>query len=77
MKVTLYTRQDCGLCEEAEALLRQIQRKNRFELEFVDIEADDAAHALYWARIPVVLVDGAEVAAAPIDRQSLEAALTF
>jgi glutaredoxin len=76
VRVILYTKQDCGLCHEAEALLRQIRRKIHFELEIVDIEADDAAHALYWARIPVVMVDGEEVAAAPIDVESLEAALT-
>lgn len=76
MKVTLYTKTDCGLCEEAEALLRRLQRKNRFELEFVDIEADDAAHAEYWARIPVVLADGKEIAAAPIDPERLNAALS-
>ena len=76
MTVILYTKQDCGLCQEAEALLRRLQRKNHFDLEFVDIEIDDAAHALYWARIPVVTVDGTEVASAPIDEKQLEAALT-
>jgi glutaredoxin len=76
VKVTLYTKQDCGLCEEVEALLRRLQRKNHFDLEYVDIETDDAAHALYWLRIPVVTVDGAEVASAPIDQKQLEAALT-
>ena len=75
MNVTLYTKQDCSLCEEAEALLRRFQRQHQFDLELVDIEADDAAHALYWARIPVVTVDGAEVASAPIDVSQLQAAL--
>lgn len=75
MKVTLYTKENCGLCAEAEALLRKLQRKNHFELEFVDIEANDDAHARYWMRIPVVLVDDVEVASAPIDPAQLAAAL--
>lgn len=56
-------------------MLRRIQRKIQFQLEFVDIEADDAAHARYWHRIPVVTRDGEEVGAAPLDEAQLEAAL--
>ena len=71
MRVTLYSAPDCGLCRDAEAVLRRLQKKSGFELEVVDIEQDEAAHRLYWARIPVVLADGREVAAAPIDERAL------
>lgn len=74
MKVTLYTKRDCSLCEEAEWLLWRLLRENRFELIIVDIEADSAANERYRERIPVVVVDGTEMAA-PIDRESLIAAL--
>jgi hypothetical protein len=33
------------------------------------------AHNRYWLRIPVVLVDGEEAAAAPIDQGELVAAI--
>lgn len=75
MIVTLYTKTECGLCEEAEVMLRRLQRVIQFELAFVDIENDDAAHARYWERIPVVAVDGEEVAAAPLDEAQLRAIL--
>ncbi|MEX0683615.1 MAG: glutaredoxin family protein [Dehalococcoidia bacterium] len=76
MKVTLYTKEDCGLCHKAEQIVRRLQRKNRFELELVDIEADSAAHARYWDRIPVIAVDGKEVASAPLDERRLSAILS-
>jgi glutaredoxin len=73
--VTLYTKEDCGLCEEAASLLRRLQRRIRFEIEYVDVEADPVAGERYGQRIPVVAIDGVEVAAAPLDEQQLAAAL--
>jgi glutaredoxin len=75
MKVTLYTKSDCGPCREAAAMLRRISGKIRFELELVHIEADSAAYASYRDRVPVVAVNGEEVAAAPLDEKRLAAAL--
>ena len=76
LKVTMYTKADCGLCGDVQVALVRLQPKIRFELEFVNIEADPDAYARYWDRIPVVEVDGVEVAAAPIDEKRLLAALT-
>lgn len=76
MKVTLYTKQDCGLCEKAERVLLDYKRSIGFDLEIVDIEGEEAVFSSYWARVPVVLVDGKEVAAAPIDEARLKADLT-
>jgi thiol-disulfide isomerase/thioredoxin len=66
---------DCGLCRKAEAMLRRLQQKIRFDVILVDIGADDDFFRKYWDRVPVVLVDGAEVAAAPVDEKRLAAAL--
>ncbi len=76
MKVTLFTKDDCGLCKEAERLLLRLQKKLRFDVEFVDIEANSAVFDRYWARVPVVAVDGKEVAAAPLDEHRLRVALS-
>jgi glutaredoxin len=73
--VTLYTKEDCGLCEEAASMLRRLQQRIRFEIEYVDVEADQAAAERYGQRIPVIVIDGVEVAAAPLDEQRLAAAL--
>ncbi len=75
MRVTLFTAEDCGLCREAEQLLMRLQRRLGFELDVVDIGSDRVAFDRYWARVPVVAVDGKEVAAAPLDERRLKAAL--
>ncbi len=75
MRVTLYTKADCGLCEEAASMLRRLRKQTRFELESVNIEADAGANERYGSRIPVIAVDGEEVAAAPLDEKQLAAIL--
>ncbi|HEY5640742.1 MAG TPA: glutaredoxin family protein [Dehalococcoidia bacterium] len=75
MKVTLYTRVGCGLCERADALLKRLKRQAGFEMAYVDLDSDAEAEKRYWARIPVIAVDGVEVAAAPIDEAQLTAFL--
>jgi glutaredoxin len=75
LKVTLYTKPECGLCEEAAEMLARLQKVIRFELESVNIETDSSTYRKFWDRIPVVAVDGEEVAVAPLDEKILRAAL--
>ena len=56
-------------------MLRRLQRKICFEIEFVDIVTDANATERYGSRIPVIAVDGEEVAAAPLDEKQLTAIL--
>lgn len=76
MKVTLFTKAECGLCRQAEDVLLRLRKKIPFELELVDVESDQALYSRYWDRVPVVAVDGTEVAAAPLDERSLQALLS-
>jgi len=73
--VTLYGRPDCHLCAEARAALERVRATDAFALEEVDIEADDALHARYLERIPVVAVDGEELFAYAVDERALLARL--
>ncbi len=75
MIVTLYSQADCGLCVEAEGVLRRLQREIQFSLEVVDIESDKRIFDRYWDKVPVVAVDGKEVAGAPIDARRLRAVI--
>ncbi len=56
-------------------MLKRLQSRAGFELTYVDLDADAGAEKLHWARIPVVAVDGEEVAAAPLDESRLAAIL--
>ena len=59
--VTLYSRPGCHLCDDARAALRRVQSEAPFTLDEVDITADDALHARYLERIPVIALDGEEL----------------
>jgi glutaredoxin len=61
MKVILYSKVDCGLCEKAKAVLQELQREFSFEVEEIDIYKDDRLLEKYQLMIPVVEVDGEEV----------------
>ena len=76
MRVVLYTKMDCGLCEDAEAMLMRARRRIAFDLERVFIDNGSELLELYGDSVPVVTVDGKEVASAPVDEASLVTALS-
>lgn len=74
MKVTLYTRQGCHLCAAAEQVVRDVAT-GRAEVEVIDIDADPSLTDRYTVRVPVVAVDGVEIAEYEVDAVMLHAAL--
>jgi len=58
--VIVYTRVGCGLCRRAEELVRR--EAGRASIRIVDVDADPALRDRYDVRVPVVTVDGVEVA---------------
>jgi glutaredoxin len=71
-KVTLYSKPDCPLCDEARGALGRVRDRVRFDLTEVDITADRALDAAYRERIPVVAVDGEELFDFHVDESVLE-----
>lgn len=59
-RVTLFTRDGCGLCREAERIVAREARGHAIEI--VDVDTDPALQRAYNIRVPVVAVDGVEVA---------------
>lgn len=59
--LTLYTKPDCHLCEEALSTLHALRAELPFELQVRDITAEEALHRAYFERIPVVALDGEEL----------------
>jgi len=53
--VTLYTKADCHLCEQARAVIEEVRAELPFELAVRDITLDERLHRAYFERIPVVL----------------------
>jgi hypothetical protein len=60
VRVVLYTRPDCHLCDDARDVLMAVREGIDFELVERDITLDDDLHRRYLERIPVVEIDGAE-----------------
>jgi glutaredoxin len=74
--VTLYTRPGCHLCDEAREVILSLRKpETSFELREIDIESDPGLHARYLERIPVVEVNGEEVAELHVDAPTLRDAL--
>jgi glutaredoxin len=59
--ITVYSKPDCHLCEEAMIVLRRLREDLGFVLRELDITADDALHRAYFERIPVIVLDGEEL----------------
>ena len=75
MKLTLYTRQGCHLCEAAEQVVRAVAA-DRAEIELIDIDAHPDIVDRYTVRVPVVAIDGVEVAEYEVDPAQLQALLS-
>lgn len=58
--VTVFTRDGCGLCREAEELVAREAAGH--DVQRVDIDADADLQRAYNVRVPVVAVDGTEIA---------------
>lgn len=72
--VTVYTREGCGLCRAAEAVVARVAGR-RAHVVLVDIDADPQLQARYTVRVPVVAVDGVECFEASVEPAALRAAL--
>ena len=57
-KVTLYSKPECPLCDDARRALERVQAATPFDLEEIDITSRAALFQQYKERIPVVAIDG-------------------
>jgi glutaredoxin len=69
--VTLYSRPGCHLCDEAREALARVNLRAPFDLREIDIEHDDALHARYLERIPVIALDDDELFDHFVDEEAL------
>jgi glutaredoxin len=56
MSLVLYGKPGCHLCDDARGVLERVGAA----FAEVDITSDDALHAAYLERIPVITLDGEE-----------------
>jgi Glutaredoxin-like domain (DUF836) len=58
--VRMYSRKDCGLCDQAREIIASERRRAEFRFDEVIIDGDPALERRYGLRVPVVDVDGTE-----------------
>jgi len=75
MRVVLYGKPDCCLCDLAEAKVRALAARARAEVVKVDILGDPAAEARFRETIPAVEVDGRLVTEGRFDEPAVARAL--
>ncbi|MBA3327903.1 MAG: glutaredoxin family protein [Solirubrobacterales bacterium] len=71
MSLVLFSRPGCHLCDDARVILDRLGEP----YEEVDITVDDALHAAYLERIPVVALDGKELFELFVDEPALRGRL--
>ncbi len=75
IRVFFYTKSDCGLCDEAWALLRRCGERYPLSIQVRDIQENPEWFERYWDRIPVIQVEGGATLEAPIHPAALERVL--
>ncbi|MDF2065121.1 glutaredoxin family protein [Bacillus sp. Cr_A10] len=75
MKVYLYTRPGCHLCDDARLMLKLVQEDVSFEMSEVNIEEDDELHEKYMLMIPVVVFEDEIIQYGKVDYATILEAL--
>lgn len=70
-KVTIYSRQNCHLCELAKEVVQSARNEAEFDLEVVFIDGDAELEKLYGEEVPVTLINGRRHDYFRVDRSRL------
>jgi hypothetical protein len=74
-RVTVYTRENCGLCAAAEVDVARVCADLGEDWTAVDVDTDPVLRAEYGDRVPVIMVDGREHGFWRVEEARLRAAL--
>ncbi len=73
MKVDIYSKPSCSLCDAAIDVVERVRARIPFELRIISILEDPAAMMAWRYDIPVVLIDGELAFKHRVDEAALEA----
>ena len=76
MKLTLYSRAECHLCDEMHAALEAYPPRFPFEIERIDVDRDPDLRHRHGARVPVLVFEEDEICHAFLDEAALLACLS-
>ena len=75
MKITIYSKKDCHLCEEAKQVLKRFVDEYSLEIEEIDINTDKDLFEKYQFEIPVIFLNDRKLFKYRIDEQKLRKAI--
>jgi glutaredoxin len=56
--ITIYSRKECHLCEDALKVLQAMMKELNFEIVEIFIDGDEDLEKQYGEQVPVTLIDG-------------------
>jgi len=71
LKVTLYTRAGCCLCDDAKRVLDSARKRANFDLEEIDIDGDPDLRRRYNDEVPVIAINGSKAFKYKVSEQEL------
>ena len=74
--LVVYGRENCHLCLDMIAILREWQGRQGFHLEIIDVDSDDDLKSRYGERVPVLMAEGEEICHYYLNSQALDAYFT-
>lgn len=72
MRLQLYGKAVCDLCQQAKTLLELLQNDYRFDIEEIDIYSDEQLLEKYHIAIPVLEHNGMIIDSGNIDLETVE-----
>jgi thiol-disulfide isomerase/thioredoxin len=75
IRLTLYARRYCHLCDDMQAALAELVADFRFTVDIVDVDAAQALEARYGERVPVLAHGDTELCHYFLDRAAVTAYL--
>jgi glutaredoxin len=73
--ITIYSKPDCHLCDVMKQIVEKVRQRIPFDLQIKNILDDPADFEKYQTQIPVLMLNGSEIARYRIREEQLEAAL--
>ncbi|WP_455378894.1 glutaredoxin family protein, partial [Petrachloros mirabilis] len=75
LKVTIFSRPDCHLCDVISRMAHAIQQEFPFDIEKVSVQESQALVERYGDRVPVVMIEGIEYCSGKITEGDLRRAI--
>lgn len=71
IKLTFFTKENCGLCNEAKEIIESLRYEHEIEVTEIDIYSYDELLEKYQLMIPVIQINGQTIAYGKIHKNDI------